>query len=241
MIRHRALLAATLAVAAAVGYVFATDPPDSEVNPQTGYIESVVSTWNEFEWDIRHVVDPGQGKPEFSTVLTSNGQDDLGPRIAIDPGGDTWVVWWRDGATPEVLYRKHDYSAETWSAESRISADGESSSHPVMVLDSSSVWVVFVVDQGSTTSVSVNGGGRDEVEPFPGRTILATTTHANVDAMVHVDSGHLWVTWVDSVDDVGWREYDYATEGWETADFESYVNDTVEGARGRIRDAILGS
>lgn len=59
--------------------------------------------------------------------------------------------------------------------------------------------------------------------------------------MIHADSGNLWVTWIDSTDDVGWVEYDRVSETWSAAAYEPYSPDTVADARGRIGVTVLSN
>jgi hypothetical protein len=217
-----------------------SDPPDLELNPVTGDIESVDTAWVDSQWDVRHVDDPGQGEFPIVSILTTSSLNDLGPRIAIDASGDSWVVWWRDAASDEVLYRMREVDTYSWSTETKISGAGESSWHCAIVHDGQSPWVAYEIAEATQSRVAVNGGG-DDPEPFPGRTILATTTFdGDLDVDVHAESGHLWVTWNHSAQDVGWREYDYSLEVWDPAAYESYVNDSVADARSRIRQSVLG-
>ena len=214
-------------------------PPDSERNPVTGDIETVDQVIESSNRNVRHVSDPGPGPGEV-TVLTGHGDDDNDPRITITPDGNSWVVWWRDSATDGVFFRRLDASVPEWTAESRISEPGESSSHPAVVNDGTHVWVAFEIANGSDTDVGITGVGHDEPSPFPGRTIIATTSYGgDLDVTVHYDSGALWVTWVASASDVGWSEYDSTTETWSAAADESYASDTVADARDRIRTTVL--
>jgi hypothetical protein len=236
----RGALAVVSLLACAAGPSLAEDPPDSDVNPQTGSIETVDSVESTGQSDVRHAVDPGQGGPRVLEILTTSTLDDLSPRIAIDTDGDSWVVWWREGTTDEVLYRVRDLGTGTWSAEQTISDTEDDSRNPEIALDDTSVWVVFEARHSGGTDLVVTSGGMDDPSPFPGLTVLGTSAlSSGVDVLLHSESGHLWVSWIDDGDDVGWREYDYASESWLSAAYESYAQDDVSSARERIRDSVL--
>lgn len=231
-----------LGLGASFGVSKAGDPPDSEVNPVSGFIESVDSKWENSSWSIRYVVDEGQGQALTSEWLTDASGTDKSPRIAIRTDGDTGGVWWRDTTDDEVVFRMRDLATKTWSAAKQASTAGEGSRNPEMVTDGFTFWIAFELDAaGGGTGIAVNGIS-DSAEPFPTRTLLDTTTFAgDTDVMAHADSGETWVTWVHSGNDVGWSQYDSGTELWSLPGYESYANDTIKAARQRISDEVLGN
>ena len=221
--------------------VVAADPPDSEVNPVSGYIESVYSAWENTDFNISHVTDPGDEQPIEVVIVSGHPSDDLGARIEISSAGDTWVVWWRDAATDQVLIRKRTYSDDSWSSERLVSDSGESSRNPEIVHDGSDAWVAYEFDDAGGTSVAANVIN-DEPDPIPDHTVVGTTSYSgDVDVLIQAESGNIWVSWVDSTSDVGWSEYDYSTASWGAPQYESYANDDVEAARARIRTTVLGN
>jgi hypothetical protein len=224
-----------------LGPAFAADPPDSKVNPASGKIETVDALVSESDLLVRHIIDHGQGEPQEVTYLTNNSVDDLSPKLEINASGDSWVVWWRDAATDQIFYRKRDYSSGNWSSEVALSDSTESSRNPEIVNDGTDAWVAFEFDDIGGTTIVV-GIIKDEPDPFGNRTSLGTTTYSgSLDTLIHYKSGNLWVTWIDSADEVGWSQYDYANETWSTVNYESYGDDTVPAARARIRTEVLGN
>lgn len=216
------------------------DPPDSEVNPQSGDIETVDPIVVGSNQDIRYVVDHGiSTTPDIETV-TENALDDRNPRLVISTAGDAWVVWWRDDTVDKVLSRRRDLSEEAWDDERVLSLTSESSSHPAVVHDGTDAWVAYEYLNGTDISIGV-ATIIDEPDPVDDRIEVASTGFSGeIDVMIHAESGHLWVTWVDSSTYVGWVEYDYTNETWSSAATESYAADTVAEARERIRDEVLG-
>ncbi len=82
---------------------FALDPPDSELNPKSGNIEVAEALAQSGNYNIRHIVDPGSGGPSQTAIIANHSDDDLDPRLGHSEDGDTWIVWWRDGTTDEVV------------------------------------------------------------------------------------------------------------------------------------------
>jgi hypothetical protein len=238
----RALFKISLAVVLgglAGGIAVASDPPDSELNPVSGFIETVDSVWQESSYDVRHTTNQGPGQPTLVFMVDEDESDDLAPRVAIASNGNTWVTWWRDAATDQVLIRKRTYSPRAWSTETLVSDPGESSRNPEVVHDGSEAFVAYEFSASVGTSIAVSRI-KEDPEPF-GRSVLATTSFTgDVDVLIHTDSGHLWVTWVDSATYVGWSEYAYGTGSWGSALYESYAADSIAAARDRIRAEVLG-
>lgn len=219
----------------------ATDPPDSEVNPLTGNIETGDTSLIGAVHNIRYTIDPGGGQPILTVLLTNNGEDDISPRIEISTAGDTWITWWRDGTTPQVFIIKKTYTTGIWSTEVSISETAEDSSQPELVHDGTNLWIAYEIDNTGDRSIAVSIIG-DEPEPVGSRIVLGTTGFSNdLDVLPHAVSGHLWVTWVDSTSDVGWSEYDYSTDTWTVVSYESYSIDSIEDARNRIGALVTGT
>lgn len=212
------------------------EPPDLELNPVTGSVEAV-DVAQDGGNRVRHVVDKGQGADRTSELISSNAGAE--PRIAINNSGASWVVWWRDGGTGEVIYRKRS-PATGWSAETILSNAGEDSRQPEIVQCGSSIWIAFEVVSGGVTSIAATGIS-DTPEPFPTRTIIATTPFVGGrDVLVHSGAGQVWVTWVDGPTHVGWSRYDVASGLWSPAAYKPYGATGVDVARRNIRDLILG-
>jgi len=237
---RRASVAASILIVVAVLFVSQVaraDPPDSEFNPVNGYIESVdiVAESND---RVRHVEDPGRGEPETTTLVSTSAA--ANPRIAIDPDGDSWVVWWQDAATDAVYFSVRDLDTGTWSQEEQVSETGVDSQNPEIVYDGSAAYVAFEADDAGDTSVVV-AIIVDDPEPITVHSTITTTTYTgDVDVKVHAKSGYIWATWVDSSTEVGWSEYDSQLEQWDQPQYESYQYSTVSAARDEIRDTVLG-
>ena len=237
-LHHKPLALVTCAVVACLlgTPLLAVDPPDSEINPQSGHVEITDTTRQSDNSDVRHTVDPGGGLARSGFNVTSNGLDDLSPRLTISADGDTWIVWWRDDTIDKVLARKHTFSTKTWSDETLVSGVSESCRNPEIAHDGTNAWVVFECDDGDDTVITVNA-----IDDDPNPIVVRNTEHdGNLDSLIHLEAAVLWVTWVDSASDVGYSTYDDGTKSWSLPGYESYAADTVEDARERIRSALIG-
>jgi hypothetical protein len=218
----------------------ASDPPDSAINPLSGDIETTDSVWIVDNFQVRHVIQPRGENARQAGFVSVDPRHDHGPRLAISEQGDTWVVWWREGETDEVLARRRSFSDGGWLDEMVVSDKTESSRNPEIVQDEYALWIAYELDEEEGTGVAVRAIF-DDPNPLPNRLILTTVDFAgDLDTLIHHDAGHLWVTWVDSLAFIGWSEYDEETESWGVLGYESYASDGVDAARGRIRDAIVG-
>ncbi len=232
------LLLLTLLVAASLAN--ASDVPDAAINPVSGAIEVTDAVLATGDYQIRYAVKPGDGGTTATALLTDNTASDLSPRIDIKDNGDTWVVWWRDAETPEVLCRVRDLATGTWSDETRISGEGESSRHPAITHDGSTTWIAYETNATSGTLIKC-AFTNDGPEPFPDATVIAATVFSgDPSALIQSESGHVWVTWIDSATEVKWSEYDKPTGEWSAPQSESYEGSNVDAARKHIRLNILG-
>ena len=219
------------------GAALAENLPDSALNQQSGAIEIAYPTWSGSNLDIDYVVNSGNGLEVFH--VTTHPLDDLRPRLAVAPDGDAWIAWWRDDATDQVLIRRRHFAAGIWDAERVISTGDESSRNPAVTYDGTDAWVVYEVDApGGNTGVVVRIV-IDEPDPVGVQVVLAETDFDTPDVKIHSEQGQLWVTWVDSVTEVGWSRYDYQNETWSLPSFESYLQDSVADARDRIHQQIV--
>lgn len=220
--------------------LLAADTPDAAINTLSGRIEIADPVRTDGQCDVWHIAKLGPDKTPAIFVVSDDPQDDLDPRIVVDPDGDTWIVWWRAAATHEVLVRKRTYSDQSWSGERRVSTANESSRKPSVVHDGSTVWLAYELDDAGGKSIAVNSI-IDEPDPIPTRTILGSTSYlGELDVRMHSDSSHLWVTWIDSDAWIGWSEYDTDIDAWTPAAFEPLSAGDTAAARTNIMNGIIG-
>jgi len=232
--RSFCVAAATALVSIAVAGV---DPPDVRINSLSGLIETVDATWSGTNFNVRYTALDATGQVTNSQLLTTNTADDLDPRIVLSGAGNAYVAWWRDTAIDQVVYRKRNYATGAWTYEHIVGLATESNSRPRIVYAGDKAWVAYQIQNMKSRSV---GAQVIDDDPEPIRTILGTTSFTgDLDIQLQFDSGHLWVTWVDTSLRVAYVQYDYARRAWGTISYESYATDSIPAARARIRSIVM--
>lgn len=227
----------TFAAALTLAFAGSASPPDSEFNPALGVIETVDATTVTSGYEIRLTTDQGPGQPTKSVLLSTSPLDDLDPRIATDATGGAWVAWWRDGQTDEILLRRR-MARGAWSAEFLVSEKGEDSRSPSIAFDGQRGWIAYCIHGPESVSIAVRSG--DGAVPWPSRQILHSTYFGgNVEPEIYAKNGKLWVTWIESQNSLGWREYDYATQKWSTTAYESMPDGDHAAALTRVAQIVL--
>ena len=233
--------AALLCVTGAVLAASNADAPDSRINAVSGSIETVDTPWSGSNYNVRHVISGSGGSALLVTILTTDPHDDLGARLAVHTGnGDTWVAWWRADSTDQVIVRRRISASGTWTPERVQSAPTEGSRNPSIAFDGSDPWLAYESDAVDGGTMIQAKAIDDDPNPFVAAVAIARTDFkGTIDTLLQAESGHLWVSWVDSATQLGWSKYDYATGTWSVPEFESYAADSVDAARLRIRSTVL--
>jgi hypothetical protein len=227
--------------------VVATDPPDSAINPRSGLVEIVDAALDqEGEFFVRHVIDPGSGIARSTHFITYDTDMDPSPRLCINEDGDTWVAWQMSYPDPVIRLVKHDYTAGTWGEELDLDDWYDWHLNPEIVHDGADLWVayeayvVLISSEEPYTKIMAQAihDGPDPIIGGP-HTLAVTEWTGDHDVLINYESEHLWVTWIDSETEIGWSEYDYATENWSPAEYEPYGTDDPETVRARIAEVVL--
>ena len=245
--RRRASVATIAAVLGIAGTALAVtinlDPPDSQENVVSDAIETADTPWSGTNFDIRHVNALGAGHTAVITTLTDDSRNDLGARLVIDSvNGNSWVAWWRDAGIDQVLVRKRVQATGAWAPERVQSGSGEDSRHPSVVFDGSHAWIAYETTGTGGATILKAKHIDDDPAPFLATIAVATSSYPGpLRALIQAESGHLWLSWVDSETQVGWCRYEFVSGTWAAPAFESYASDSVEDARERIRSSVLAN
>ena len=237
------LVTAALTTGAAALVAPIAEPPDSLGNTVSGAIETADTPWSGASYDVRHVINPGGGRPQIIKILTTDSRNDLGPRLAVNPvTGDSWVAWWRQGSIDQVIVRKRVNATGMWSPELVQSVATESSRRPSIAFDGGRGWIAFEAGvPGEQTRLEAKVI-EDEPAPFGAFTVVATTSYTGaVDAHIHAEYGRVWLSWVDSETEIGWCRYNPSSSSWGVSRFEPYDIDSVAEARARIQSIVLSN
>jgi hypothetical protein len=222
------------------GRVSASDPPDSAVNPRNRTIETIDSHWADSKYVVRHAIRPGLGQSAVASAVSGALDGDPEPRLAIGSNGDTWVTWRESVPSGRVLIRRREFATGAWSTQAQVSASGEAAMHPRIAYDGTTPWVAYLTPTALGTAIQTVRIVTDSPDPFGALLVALSSYTGDLDVQIQSESGHLWVTWIDSSTMVGWSEYDYETDTWTSPNYESYENDSVDATRGRIAAIVLG-
>lgn len=224
----------------ATARVPAIDAPHAAVNPVSGSIELTTAVLTSGQFQIRYEEYPEEGGYPVISLLSDSEFDDLDPRIGVNSKGGTSIVWWRARETPEVLYRSRDLATGTWSGELRISAKGEVARNPELAHAANTTWIAYESQTSTETQMKVVPI-TDGPEPIP-PTLVVGTTSCTGDAEVAVlaESGHVWISWIDSSSQLAWSQFDAQTNTWTSPQLESTAQVSIEQARAQIRATVLG-
>jgi hypothetical protein len=238
MLRAIRMVPAIAGVVLASATVFGVDPPDARVNPVSLLIETVDATWSGTNFNVRYTAAAADGGQTTSFLLTTNVANDVDPRIGISSEGDTTIVWWRDLSTDQVVYRTHYFATGTWTPEWVAGGVGQSNSHPRVIYAGGKPWMAYQVQNPKSRSVAAQ---IIDDHPEPITSIVATTTYSgDLDIRLHAESGHLWLTWIDSSSNLGYSEYLYGSQYWSLPSREPYSAGGVLSALSRVRSRIVG-
>jgi hypothetical protein len=224
-----------------VGFLLASpalawDPPDAQLDPTTGLIHTVDSTASGSDQVIRHTIDPGQGQPTVATI--TSGHADYSPHLAIDGNSVVHVVFQRALSLDQI--RTVDVRVNgSLSTERLVSDADEDSRNASIVLFDALARVAYEIHDGGEVAIATVSI-LDEPDPIGLRTIVATTSFSgDVDVRMHAAEGHLWVTWVDASDSVGYSVFDTGSETWGSAQYQEVSDEDFATALERVEAAVL--
>jgi hypothetical protein len=159
------------------------------------------------------------------------------PSLAFTASGARLLAWWRTDGTDRIMLSSQPAGGGAWSAPAVISDPALNARSPQVVEHQGIVYVVYegIPATGPHTIIVYKGDGSD---PFP-RTIIATLPgSATGSPRITSEGGHLWVTWVDSGNQVGFAELQ--SGAWSAVQTEGYSGASdLEPARTRVRNLSL--
>ncbi len=215
----------------------AGDPPDSQLDPQTGLIHTLDSRTSGSSEVIRHILDPGLGQP--TVIEITSGHADHSPHLAIGDASVVEVVWQRELAADEI--RAVALRADgTLGAERLLSEAWEDSRNPDIVLCGAVPWVAYEIHGGAGVAVAVQTIV-DDPDPIGPRIVVGTTSFSgDADVRIHASHGHLWTTWMDAADDLAYAVFDAATQTWATPAYQEVAEGDVATALKEVEGVVLG-
>ena len=184
-------------------------------NSASGF-DIVVSRFQAGAWSVPQVV--------IDTAASA-----LDPQLVLDPTGNIHLVYWVDGATPEVFHVQAPASLSSWSAPIRVSQPGQAACRPAGVVFQGVLRVAYEVHDfgyGNTPRQVVLA--RFDGEAFVPEIVAITNNLGDVRPEVHAHAGRMWVDWVDTQTsggsgEVAWTRVN-AQGHWESIRYEPFVN-----------------
>jgi len=119
-----------------------------------------------------------------------------------------------------------------------VSDTDESSRAPSAAIFDGYVWVAYeVVPSSGGRTVKVAKG--DEGSGFPRTTVRTSSSTDPLEVLLHSESGHLWVEWIDEAGVLGWSEL--VDDEWTSMDTQSFESEEgLKLARDLVRVSVLG-
>lgn len=176
-------------------------------------------------------------------VVADEAANALDPQLVVDAAGVAHLLYWRDGASPQVL-EVRSTDLETWSSPSVVSQPGEVACRPSGAVYQGVLRVAYEVhDFGFGNSPREVVLSRYDGAAFVTEVVAMTNNTGMVSPQVHAQAGKLWVDWVDWVDaesgsagEVGWTRLDAAGH-WEPVHYDPFANSSEREyfVRGTVR------
>lgn len=213
-------------------------------NPQTGHAEraTAVSDGHDLEIEWSEQIGSNWSQP---TLLSQNLVDDSCPQLAFSAAGATGSTWREAGATGRVVYaaRIQSGGAWVWQLPAIYISDGANdASGPSLAFVGNQPWLAWH-EIGSSGSTKIMVAGGEGLEPWPtafNRFELGSTNFTGPVAVgVQRESGHLWVTWVQSATELRYRERDLSNGVWLAASSVAIQGGDVGQAAATARLQVL--
>jgi hypothetical protein len=216
--------------------------PDVAFSPSRFWPFVVWAFNNQSDHDIAYAEWTGDGWG-VTGYLTAGAENELDPRTFISGEGRIYVVWWVDAAQPYVMLTSRRLVSPDWEPPQRVSATGEIARRPTVVAVGDVLRVAY--ERSSNLDVSApreliirrrNGNGPFEIEQ-----VITSGATPELDPILHVLPGKLWLDWKHSD-----TEFGYATFGdsWGPAVIRPWNDPSwvgVEDVRRAIRFAVATS
>jgi hypothetical protein len=162
-------------------------------------------------------------------VVAGTSANELDPQLVLGTDGTIHLLYWVDGATPQVFHTQAPVDLSSWSAPLVVSQPGQAACRPAGVLFQGVLRVVYEVHDfgyGNTPRQVVLARLLDGA--FVPEVVSITNNLGEVRPQVHAHAGRLWVDWVDAETtggsgEVAWIRLN-AQGHWESIQYETFVS-----------------
>ncbi len=220
------------------GYVRGDGPPDLAALPDERPValwaynagsdhDIALSEWTGTQWS------PNE-------YLTMGPEDELDPRIFVEPDGTLHAVWWTEGSPGRVFLLTKPAATSLWEGPIEVVSGARRPS--VAVLDG----VLHVSYERDSTvpgmAQDVVVLRRDSAGGFSTEFVESSTRANRLDAVLHVSPERLWLDWKQDSQEFGFSEY--GQPGWSAVGALAWPEPSwlcVEETRKIIRNQVFGN
>jgi hypothetical protein len=189
--------------------------PDVAYHPVTGWPVAVWAWNNQTDHDI--VISAWTGDrwsdPDF---LTSSFENEIDPRIFVEPDGTNHVVWWVSHEDQEnrIVLLSRQNAADAWEPEVQINPVGEPGRRPSVVVRSNMIRIAYErdpsVDSDGVAEIVVRRGilgGEFVVDHVEEVLFVPADPALHIRETAAGQPPDLWLDWKHSSDEFGLAEF----------------------------------
>jgi len=184
-------------------------------NSASGF-DVVISRFDNGTWSV----------PEVVVDTAANALD---PQLVLDTSGNIHMIYWVDGATPQVFHVQAPADLSSWSAPVLVSQPGQPACRPAGAIFQGILRVAYEVhDFGFGNAPRQVVLARFDSGAFVPEVVAITNNLGDVRPEVHAHAGRLWVDWVDTETtggsgEVAWTQLD-AQGHWQPIQYAPFGN-----------------
>ena len=217
--------------------------PDIVWHPATQFPYVVWAYNNQTDHDIAFSswVGDGWAPTEF---LTSGIEDELDPRVWVNPDGMVVVVWWVDGPDPNVMISALPTGSDAWIDPVQVDPPGEHARRPTVILADGVYWVAYERQPSTldnTVQELVVRRYVDLAVGFVQEHSITVNRTGVLEPVLQTNGQTTWLSWMNSANQFGYSYLDQ-DGGWSAPEVEPWNDSTwvgVESMRRIVRTRVM--
>jgi len=149
--------------------------------------------------------------------LTAGYADEVDPRVFLGPDGAMYVVWAVARDDPHLMFMRRGGASSLWNTPIRLTPFGDAPARPSIAFFAGAVWLTYettlAADTTGTRYLVVRNLPLENADIRPEQHVIRTERQGDLDPIVHVGNGRLWVEWKHADDRFAWMMYRADTWG----------------------------